>query len=85
MMLMIVLFAAAMFIFAAQNFQTATARVNAPLAVAIVVIYLVGFTTGSSLFALQQWPRLFEQKFRVDKWNVCRGGYAATRIGSFVK
>jgi hypothetical protein len=29
-------------------------------------------------------PRSFEQNFRVDMWNVCRG-YAATRNGSFVK
>jgi hypothetical protein len=29
-------------------------------------------------------PRSFEQNFRVDMWNICRG-YAATRNGSFVK
>jgi len=27
----------------------------------------------SAAYVHQQWPRLFEQKFRVDKWNVCRG------------
>jgi len=30
-----------------------------------------GHVTGRAL--AEQWPRLFEQKFRVDKWNVCRG------------
>jgi hypothetical protein len=33
---------------------------------------------------VQRWPRIFEQKFRVDKWNVYLG-YAASRSGSFVK
>jgi hypothetical protein len=36
-----------------------------------------------SLVGLRR-PRSFEQNFRVDMWNVCRG-YAATRNGSFVK
>jgi hypothetical protein len=32
----------------------------------------------------QRWLRIFEQNFRADKWNLCQG-YAASRIGSFVK
>jgi len=31
-----------------------------------------------------RWLRLFEQNFRVDKWNL-RLGYAAARSGSVVK
>jgi len=34
--------------------------------------------------AQQNWPRLFEQIFRIDKWSVYRG-YAAMRIGSGLK
>jgi hypothetical protein len=32
----------------------------------------------------KNWPRLFEQIFRVDEWSVYRG-YAAMRIGSGLK
>jgi hypothetical protein len=32
----------------------------------------------------QRWLRIFEQNFRADKWNLCQG-YAASRIGGFVK
>jgi hypothetical protein len=39
---------------------------------------------GNLGFGLLRRPRSFEQNFRVDMWNVCRG-YAATRNGSFVK
>src|SRR5215471_17008779 len=31
-----------------------------------------------------RWLRMFEQNFRADKWNLCQG-YAASRIGGFVK
>lgn len=53
----IVLFAAATVIFAAQNFETATIsffRMNfsLPLAVLTLVVYLLGAATGGSLFAL---------------------------------
>lgn len=53
----IVLFAAAIVIFAAQNFQTVTVsllRVSAetPLALLIAIIYLLGAITGGSLLAL---------------------------------
>ena len=53
----IVLFAAATIIFAAQNFQIVTiaflgASVRMPLALLIVVIYLVGAVTAGSLLAL---------------------------------
>ena len=33
---------------------------------------------------VEQWLRISEQNFRVDKWNPCQG-YAATRSSSFVK
>lgn len=53
----IVLFAAATAIFAAQNFETVTIsffRMNfsLPLAVQTLVVYLLGAATGGSLFAL---------------------------------
>lgn len=53
----IVLFAAATVIFAAQNFETVTIsffrmNLNLPLAVQTLVVYLLGAATGGSLFAL---------------------------------
>jgi uncharacterized integral membrane protein len=53
----IILFAAATLIFAAQNFQSATVAflglsARAPLALVIVVVYLLGAVTGGSLLAL---------------------------------
>lgn len=53
----IVLFAAAVVIFAAQNFETVTIsffrmNLNLPLAVQTLVVYLLGAATGGSLFAL---------------------------------
>lgn len=53
----IVLFAAATFIFAVQNFTTVTMsflglRASAPLALVVAVVYLLGAATGGSLFAL---------------------------------
>lgn len=53
----IILFAAMTIIFAAQNFQTVTVsflRIGAqmPLALLVVIIYLLGAVTGGSLLAL---------------------------------
>jgi lipopolysaccharide assembly protein A len=53
----IVLFAAAMFVFALQNFEIVTMSflgINArvPLALLVAVAYLVGAVTGGSLLAL---------------------------------
>ncbi len=53
----IVVFAAATIIFAAQNFETVTIsffRMNLrlPLAVQTIVVYLLGAATGGSVFAL---------------------------------
>jgi lipopolysaccharide assembly protein A len=53
----IILFAAAVLIFAVQNLGVATMSflgfsVRAPLAILIVVVYLLGAITGGSLFAL---------------------------------
>ena len=53
----IVLFAAATIIFAAQNFQIVTIAflglsARTPLALLVVVIYLLGAATGGSLLAL---------------------------------
>ena len=53
----IVLFAVATVIFAAQNFETVTIsffrmNLSLPLAVQTLVVYLLGAATGGSLFAL---------------------------------
>ena len=53
----IIVFALAMLIFAAQNFQTVTIAflgfsVSLPLALQAVIIYLLGMATGGSLFSL---------------------------------
>jgi putative membrane protein len=51
---------AAMLIFAVQNFQLATVsflnfRISVPLAVLMVIIYLLGMVTGGSAWALCRW------------------------------
>jgi putative membrane protein len=56
----IILFAVATMIFAAQNFAIVTisffgANTRIPLALLVVVIYLLGAATGGSLFALLRW------------------------------
>jgi lipopolysaccharide assembly protein A len=56
----IVVLAAAMVTFAVQNFQSVTVtftnfRISAPLAVLIIVIYVLGMATGGSLWALLRW------------------------------
>jgi uncharacterized integral membrane protein len=53
----IILFAAAVIVFAAQNFQAVTLSflglsARTPLAFLVVVIYLLGAVTGGSLIAL---------------------------------
>ena len=53
----IILFAAATMIFAAQNFEIVTMNflgfnARVPLALLIAVVYLLGAATGGSLFAL---------------------------------
>ena len=53
----VILFAAAVIIFAAQNFQLVTMSflgisARTPLALLVVVVYLLGTVTGSSLLAL---------------------------------
>lgn len=53
----IVLFVAAVVVFAVQNLETVTIsffrlNVSAPLALLTVVVYLLGAATGGSLFAL---------------------------------
>jgi uncharacterized integral membrane protein len=50
----------AILIFAVQNFQSVTVSflnfsLSAPLALQIVVIYLLGMATGSSAWALMRW------------------------------
>jgi uncharacterized integral membrane protein len=53
----IILFAAAVIVFAAQNLETVTItflklNISSPLALLTVVVYLLGAATGGSLFAL---------------------------------
>lgn len=60
----IILFAAATFIFAVQNFSIVTMSflglsMRAPLALLVAVVYLLGAATGGSLFALLR--RSFEK------------------------
>jgi uncharacterized integral membrane protein len=60
----ITLFAAAILIFAVQNFSVMTMSflglsIRAPLALLVTVIYLLGAATGGSLFALLR--RSFEK------------------------
>jgi putative membrane protein len=56
-LIVVVLFALATAIFALQNLQTVTLAflgfsVGAPLALLVVIIYVLGMVTGGSLFAL---------------------------------
>ena len=56
-LIIIIVFALATFIFAVQNLDTVTVsflsmRVAAPLALLVLVIYVLGAVTGSSLLAL---------------------------------
>jgi uncharacterized integral membrane protein len=53
----VILFAAAIIIFAAQNFEIVTMSflgisARTPLALLVIVVYLLGTVTGSSLLAL---------------------------------
>jgi lipopolysaccharide assembly protein A len=55
----IVIFAAVLLIFAAQNFQTVTVyfltfKMSAPHAILIVVIYILGMVTGGGLGTLMR-------------------------------
>jgi len=59
-MAVIAVLVAAMLIFAWQNLHSVTVsflnfRISAPLAVLVVVIYLLGMATGGSLWALIRW------------------------------
>ena len=56
-LLIIIVFALATFIFAVQNLEVVTVsflnmNVGAPLALLVLIIYVLGAVTGSSLFAL---------------------------------
>jgi lipopolysaccharide assembly protein A len=56
-LLIIIVFALATLIFAVQNLETVTVsflsmRVAAPLALLVLIIYVLGAVTGSSLLAL---------------------------------
>lgn len=56
----IVILGAAMLLFAVQNFQSVTVsflttRINTPLALLIVLVYVLGMLTGGSLWALMKW------------------------------
>jgi uncharacterized integral membrane protein len=56
----IVVFVAAALIFALQNLQSVMVsflgfRTSAPLAVLVVIIYLLGMVTGGSAWALMRW------------------------------
>jgi lipopolysaccharide assembly protein A len=58
--IVIVALAAAMLIFAWQNFQSITVSflgfsISAPLAVVAIIIYLLGMATGGSAWALMRW------------------------------
>jgi lipopolysaccharide assembly protein A len=62
-MAVITIFAVAMLIFAAQDFQSATVyfltfKIGAPHAVLIIVIYILGMVTGGSVGTLMR--RMFE-------------------------
>ena len=55
--IVIILFAAAILMFAAQNLQVVTLSflgfsANVPLALLVALVYLLGMATGGSLFAL---------------------------------
>lgn len=56
----IVVLVAGILIFAFQNLQSVTVsflglRITAPLAVHILIVYVVGMATGGSLWALTRW------------------------------
>jgi len=56
----IVVLVAGILIFAFQNLQSVTVsflglRITAPLAVHILIVYLVGMATGGSAWALMRW------------------------------
>jgi uncharacterized integral membrane protein len=56
-LIIIIIFALATFIFAVQNLESVTVsflsmRVAAPLALLVLIIYVLGAVTGSSLLAL---------------------------------
>lgn len=56
----IVILGATMLLFAVQNFQSVTVsfltmRMNTPLALLIVLVYVLGMLTGGSLWALIKW------------------------------
>lgn len=56
----IVILVAAMVLFAVQNFQSVTVsflttKMSTPLAVLIVLVYVLGMLTGGSLWALIRW------------------------------
>jgi uncharacterized integral membrane protein len=56
----IVMLSAVTLIFAVQNFESVTLdflriRVSAPLALLIILFYLLGMVTGGSLWALIRW------------------------------
>jgi uncharacterized integral membrane protein len=56
-LIIIVLFLAALLIFVAQNFETATVAflgfsASAPLALIAVIFYILGMVTGGSLWSL---------------------------------
>lgn len=65
----VVALAAAMLIFALQNLQVATVsflglQFSAPLALQVVIIYLLGMITGSGLSSMVRWA--FQGLARVE-------------------
>jgi len=59
-LIVIAVLALAILIFALQNFQSVTVsflrlQLSAPLAVVIVIIYLLGMATGGSAWAFVRW------------------------------
>lgn len=58
--IVIVALAAAILVFAFQNLQSVTTsflglRISAPLAVQVIIVYLLGMATGGSAWALIRW------------------------------
>jgi lipopolysaccharide assembly protein A len=67
----IIIFAIAMLIFAAQNFQSVTVyfftfKMSAPHAILIVVIYIIGMVTGGSVGALIRPRSLYDEHSRTN-------------------
>lgn len=62
-LIIVILFAAATFVFAVQNLEVVTMSflgfgIRAPLAIVVAVIYVLGALTGGGLFALlRKWLR----------------------------